>query len=332
MAIQLHVYVIHAKFLAVRKPIIDTFFEKLNDSQLFEVTSEFITEHDPQDVISGDIRSLININKTNQPTDAFDGLVKNLHVKNISNALKHKEAFKRISEQKGKGLSLVIEDDVVYGEDVATKLAALIDDIGKRLVDWDICYLGLPQPMNTQNTNAIRPTSDLFKLLPCIESYLVHSSAAEKIYKQFHPIRFVTNIHMSYICAKNPEIKNMMSTSNIFIDGTKFGVYLSTLEPNNKLFLNTDFVKLSQIVLKNETVLTSEEISTANAIITNMKFKNHPDVVSLQALLKEKQGEYSEAKTLFDTAYNTYMNNECIINNESEFMIHYTRIFKYSQD
>ena len=332
MSVPLHVYVIHAKFLGVRKPIIDTLFQKLTDSGHFDLTTDYITDFDPQDVLGIDIKSLIDLNKSKPNGDVFDGLVKNLHVKHLSNALKHKEVLKRISENKKyKGLSLVIEDDVVYGEDVANKLLSLANELTSRKSTWDICFLGLPQPVNSTQIDVIRPTSELFRVVPCIESYLIHGNGADKIYKEFHPIRFVANVHFSYLFFKNPSIQSYMSCSNLFIDGTKFGVYLSTLEPNSKLLLNSDYVKVAQIVLGKD-VLTQDEMSATQTILENIKFKNHPDILTLHAILKEKQGKYKESKKLLDEAYNTYMSNECIINNESEFMIHYTRIFKYLQD
>lgn len=330
MSIPLHVYVIHAKFLGVRKPIIDTLFEKLTESKQFELTTEFVTEYDPQELAGTDVRQHIDLTKSQKPNDVFDALIKNMHVKQLSNAIKHKTAIQRIAENKKfKGISLVIEDDIVYGDDVAKKLANLLEKLQDRKSDWDLCFLGLPQPVNATPTDIIRPTTDTFKIIPSIESYILHQASAEKLTKLFHPIKFNANVHFSYLVSRNPTLKVMMSTSNVFIDGTKFGVYLSTLEPNSKLFLNTDYNRLSQIVLKD--TLTEEDVKSAEEILGTIKFKNHPDILTLQGILKEKQGDYTEAKNLLDTAYTTFMNNECIINNESEFMIHYTRIFRYTQ-
>jgi GR25 family glycosyltransferase involved in LPS biosynthesis len=330
----LNLYILHAEFLAVRKPMIETLVKKINETRSStQVNVKYVTEHDPQNIQLDKIRQLIDLSKPSggqTNADIFDALVKNIHIKQLSNVLKHYEALKLASETTDDSISLVLEDDVVFGEDVAEKLYQVIDDIEKKRDEWDAVFLGLPQPMDAKTEAKMRPVSEVFRIMPCVESYLVHNKGAKKLLEAFLPIRYMANVHYSYIINKVKDVKVLMTVSNVFVDGTKLGVYLSTLDSNNKLFLNGDYNKLQQIVNKDK--LNTQDISDAREILDKMRFKNHPDNITLNAILEMKTQNYVKAKEMFENAYEMYNNNECILNNESEFLLHYTRIFKYTQE
>jgi hypothetical protein len=124
-------------------------------------------------------------------------------------------------------------------------------------------------------------------------------------------------------------MKVHMTVPNIFLDGSKYGLYLSSIEPNNKLFLNPEYNQLNSLVRK-ETIDESDT-STIEKLLENMKFKNHPDIRFLQGLYLLKKECYKEAKATFDSIYDVYSQNQCIINNESEFLQVYMNTFKHIQ-
>lgn len=329
MTINLHVFVIHAGFLSVRKPIIESLIQKLKACGRFTVNEQFITAHDPQTIPVDAVRSMIDLTKRGE--DIFDPLVKNIHIKQLSNIMKHKEAIQKASELPSGHIAMIIEDDCLHGDDVDLKLFNSIQKLQLRKEEWDVCFLGLPQPANDQKSQSefMRPVQDVYKLQPVVESYIVRPETAKKVHNAFSPIRFSTNIQFSYIAYKHPDIKIMMTTNNVFIDGTKYGVYISTIEPNNKLFLNTDFNKLYQITHKE--TLSDEDVKVARSTLEAIKFKEHPDVIALEALLEMKIGSYEKSKELYEKAHSIYTGNDSILNNESEFLLQYTRIFKFTQ-
>lgn len=329
----LRLYVIHAKTLSLRMSMIDKLIAKLKDSGRFDVTVEIIDQHDPTELDPNIIQKMVNLAKSPQP-NFFDMFLKNMHIKQLSNALKHRTAFEKIANSDFDGISLVLEDDVIHGEDVAEKLESIVKYADSKRSDWDVIYLGLPQPINADPKDIpfIRPTTDLYRVVPCIESYLLHKEGATKLSNGFSTIRFITNVNMSYVASLSNEFKSMMATNNVFVDGTKYGAFVSTLDANNKLFLNTDYVRLVQILENGKEEMTDKEVQEVNRVLSTMRFQNHPDVMTLNAVSKQKQKKYDEAKSLFEKAHEIYKTNDSILNNESEFLLRYTRIFKYFQD
>lgn len=324
------IYVIHAAFLEVRKNMIETLEKKLTACTDLNVKFSIITDHDPDMIDLKTVNSLVDFTKPSTG-EVYDALVKNMHIKQLSNALKHREALKKASSSSN--LSLIIEDDAIYGDDIDIKLVTLFKTLTDTKDKWDIVFLGVPSLSSIPTPEApFRPIKDIFKIIPCIDSYIVHPSSASVLLAHFERIKYVTNIQFSYISFIKPELKFMMSTTNCFADGTKVGVYISTLTQNNKLFLNAEYNKLSQIVNGPGETIPVERKAVFDELKSTVRFKNHPDILTLQAIGEMKVGDFAKAKELFDEAYAMYTKNECILNSESEFILLYSRIFKYVQD
>lgn len=332
--VKLNVFVIHAAHLKVRIPICDNLKQKLKDSKYFtEVNFEYVTEYDPLPENLLELRNNVKLDKTNK-SDFFDKLLMNLHVRKVSNSMKHYQALKNVvSRTEDNSVSLIIEDDVIYSDVVDKRLYDTIIELNK-INEWDCNFLGFPQPIqeNPDENVKISDVNSIYKVFPEVSSYLVSKKGARNLLDSFLPIHFQTNIQLSYLYDIHPNWKLTMSSPNIFVDGSKFGVYLSNVEANNKLFLNTDYTKLYKIIASIENTPIENVDKSLDSIFENVKFNNHPEFVSLRAQYLMKIGDYEKSKSLFDESYKTYMENDCILNGDSEFLVRYTRIFKYFQD
>lgn len=326
--LKLKVFIIHAAFLEYRKPLVESLMGKLNESNNLKVDYEYVLENDPEKINLEDVQKMISLTKTNK-SEFFDQLVRNIHIKQVSNALKHMTALQKAAGDSGNyDFYVFIEDDVIYGEDVAKRVYEALQET--KTSGADVMFLGLPSlaPISSDKTTS-KPTKEMFKVLPCCDSYAIKPSAVKKILEQFAPVRFSTNIQLSYIIDSTPELSARMIIPNVFLDGSKFGVYISSLESNNRLFLNPDYNKLSQLV-KKETYNKEDHDNIKNAL-SSIRFKNHPDVMYLAGLYDLKNGEYSKAKDTFENVYNIYTQNGSLLNGESEFLQSYMGTFKHFQ-
>ena len=186
--------------------------------------------------------------------------------------------------------------------------------------------MGFPQTIH--DGNCFKRVSDHFKIHPSSDSYILRKGSAQKILDAYLPIRYVNNVHMSFMAAKN-DIQCFFTTPNIFADGTKYGVYISTLDPNNKLFMNPDYNAL--LIAVNKEKILESDLDSIRTLIKNQKFSGHPDIIYQVALFLAKIGDFDKSKQYFDEAFRLYKTNDCIINNTSEFLINYIRLFKYLQ-
>jgi GR25 family glycosyltransferase involved in LPS biosynthesis len=326
----------------MRKNLCEQLESKLKESNLFNLTFDFVEDNEIENISTQDIQETVNLSRS--PPDSktpspFDVLIKDIHIRQLSCALKHMSAYKKMQVYDKSDVCLVLEDDIIYNDSVAERLLNTIKELSLQEhqnteFKWDLNFLGLPQPTSSPEASVkISKVSDIFVLLPEISSYLIRPLSAKEMIDAFLPIKFKTNIHMSYIChERKKDLNYTMTTPNVFVDGSKYGVYLSSVEPNNKLILNQDYIKLYQRIntLSPETITSSDKIELQDKF-SAIKFSNHPEIQCLKGQFEMLCGNYEAAKQIFEACYTTYLNNECILNSESEFLKTYAQVFKYMQ-
>jgi GR25 family glycosyltransferase involved in LPS biosynthesis len=315
-------YVVHSTKMDIRKSKMDDLANTLSGL----VSFEYITQHDAIGITQKDIAEKIRIEPGN---DKFDGLLKkNMHINQVSNILKHSFALeKAVSEKAEYDFFLFLEDDVLYTDNAKSQ----IENICKEMVsrpDVEIVMLGVPtNDSGTREDVVFKSTLDLFPILPCCDSYLISSRSVERIGQLMSVYKFPTNIQLSYVAFKNDFVIHM-TVPNVFLDGSKFGVYLSEVDANSKLIFNPEYNRLDMLVGSYKGPNTSVEI---DEMLDTIKFKNHPDVLHIKAKYLIKQQNYKAAESILDNIYNIVNQNGCVINNSTEFMKTYIKLHQYIQ-
>lgn len=321
---KLYVAVIHDKKYNLRLQTLNNLITKLTSN--FKV--EVVDKYDHESLKAEEIRANVRLENPDTKT-FFDQLVRSMHVKQVSQALKHKSAMEAFVAQDTFDTLLVIEDDVLCGDNIETDLGKAIATFNSRAQDIDALFLGCPTPKAMSDKGVqLAMVNEYFRLLPTCDSYLMNKDGAKKMLANLTPIRFQLNVQYSYMM-HHKEMRMYMITPNVFVNGSKYGVYVSSIEQNNKLFMNQDFNKL--VTLNTKTSYTAAEVEEVKEMAMKMAMKDHPDFQYQFAVFFMRIGQYNIAKQFFDGAYKTYTSNECIMNNESEFLINYTRLFKYMQ-
>jgi len=283
-----------------------------------------IESFDPKDIDGSTIQKTVNYAQFEEgsPFVKFNGLIKNLHIFHLSNALKHFKALEVIAESDDNTISLVLEDDVSF--DPKTMFQQLEKAI-KMYQTGSIMFLGLPN--NTPDVKELQviPSQQLFEILPYNDSYLIDKITAKKILSAFLPIKFVANLQFS-IAIRKAEVNCTQTVPNIFVDGSKLGLFTSSMNANNILVFNPDYMRLRDIVSKEEIKATDK--SVAEQLIANSPCGAHPDFQYLKALYYNKIGESKTAQQAFEGAYQVYSKNLCILNHESQFLKDFMRLYK----
>jgi len=320
----------------IRKQRIETLIDLIKKKSDLSVDFEFISEHDPNVLKSEDLVNKINLTKLNNG-ELFDSLVRNLHVNQISNAMKHATAISKAAASASASASaeydafMVIEDDVLNGDDVADKIKDVVIKI-KGSTEYDLVFLGMPSLVPLDGSSLqFKNVFDSYKVFPCCDSYIGTKATFEKLASTWFPIKYTANIQLTYLCQSH-KISAHMAVPNVFLDGSKYGAYLSSVDANSKLVFNPEFNRLANMVnqFANDKSLTSvkRDIDTS---FDSIKFKNHPDVMHLSAVHLINQGEYTKAAILLENVYNIVTQNGCILNAETEFLRTYMRLHKYIQ-
>ena len=340
MTKRLNVYIIHAQWLKDRERTISE-FQKLTSKYQFKgiksVKIRIVTEYDPQDINADVISKSVSYTPTNDDDgdglklSSYNGFLKNLHVFQLSNSMKHYKALSEIAASSNEeDVNIIIEDDVLYEDKMCMSLDRIIGDAPK---GYDMIFLGLPSNLDPQKRNQVKfqTTKEVFpQILPYCDSYIVSKAAAQQLVANYLPIKFVNHVQLSYVMEKT-KMNSILSVPNIFMDGSKFGVFLSILTPNNALVFNNDYMR-AKIMVQNFTTLSSEDRDALAKLMTDSPLNAHPDFMHVKALYMTEQRKYEDAEKIYESALKIYQGNNCIVNHESQFLRDYIGLYKYIQD
>jgi len=328
----LNIYFIHSKDLKERQSVLNHFTSTIRKYKFKDVnvaSINMIDSFDPSEIDVNVIRKYVEYSKiTESHVEFYNQLLKNLHVNQLSNTLKHQKALEMIAKSSNDNeLNLILEDDILYEDNICLSFERLLSKLPTK---YDVVFLGMPTTVDVvdKKSYTFQDTHAIFKVLPVCDSYLVSHSAAKALVVNYTPIKFANNVQMSYVCDKLG-INTLQSIPNIFVDGSKYGLFLSKLTSNNPLIFNNDFIQARAIVAKEE--LSKKDHDDLKTLFTRSAVKDNPDFIHLECLYHLKQKDYKKANKRFSDAYTTYMNNGCILSNDSIFLKDYIRMHKYLQ-
>jgi hypothetical protein len=298
---------------------------------------DIVTQYEPDaqlmksicnDIVDVDPKHMLDI----EPI--FVKYVKPLHLRNISNTLKHHTALGKIAGECGVGgddkFSLVLEDDAMFSNDVASVLKNIVDTAPP---DADVIFLSLPSPpvLPTPSISArFHEALVLFdNCIPACDAYLVSQSAAKKLSEAMFPIRLPTNLQLSLLIKKFG-LRSYVSCPNAFIDGSKLGVYTSSIETNNRLSWNQSYCRMIEILIS-QTMSQDQKCTEFSKAMSNQPFNEHPDIISTSAMFLTHIGKYEEANKEYERAMSIYERDKALFNDSSDFLRRYMSLFQHLQ-
>lgn len=294
-----------------------------------------ITSNEPQDLTAAGADALKSIVDLTTPivakrhAELYAALSKRpLHLRQLSNTLKHHTAIRMAAEnavQHPRAAHLVLEDDVLFSDQAAQQLLSRI--LPRAPPDAAFVFLGLPSTQSgAPEAPLFEPIASVFKVLPCCDSYLISAHAAEVLSKVFLPIRLATPAQLSFLIL-DKDLPAYVCSPCVFLDGTKVGAFLSSIEQNNELCWNPHWNQVRRLVQ-----LGPAEASASEALLRDAAFKEHPDFRHMLALLYMRQRNYPMAKKEFDKALETYLAEGSILGADSRFLKDFIGLFRFLQN
>lgn len=326
---RLHVYFIHAKTLPERDHVLQNFRATLAKHVFthVEVASvRVVDQHDPNDIALDKVQGMVDYSPLRDERVALlNQLTKNIHVNQLSNSLKHLEALRMVAEcQDENDLHLVLEDDVLYEDGVCAKLEQVIQALTP---EHDLVFLGLPSQGHGKSLE-LKPLQEAFRVLPLNDSYLITKKTAQTLCNAFLPIKFVTNIQLQYLITVH-NIRTYFTLPNVFVEGSKFGVFTSTQTGNNMLVFNRDYMTLQSLAQKS--AWTAEETKLVEKLCAESPIRSHPDFLYQKAKYLTAKGCFKEAEQCYGEAYNTLIMKNSIVNHDCNLLKDFIRLFVHLQ-
>jgi hypothetical protein len=255
----------------------------------------------------------------------YNPLIKHMSISCISKMLKHYKVFSIIKTLNNFGeINMIIEDDCIIKN--VDELISVMDEFNNS--DNDLCFLSDTQKHAPNGPNTITKLNNATEL-PFISSacYLIKSKAAEVLASNFIPIKFETNVQLSFIAESHN--LNVAMSKNLVQENSKFGVTKSTTSVDNVPIFDDKWISANKLI--NKTELTAEENVLLTAFINEEFDTSRPDYTLLQALYSFKSKDYSKSKLLFDKVYEIYDSMNLSLTKDYIFMQNYIELFKFNQ-
>jgi len=269
---------------------------------------------------AADYKTRVAPKTTNDPE--FDRMVTPITPEVLSNSEKHRAAWLHIaSAGPSAGPSLVVEDDTVLFPDHQKTLEEFVQFITGAGADtatsaaWDFIPLGMSPPVQADTANAPfailpLPMKDS-KILPCKEAYWISPRAAAHFLKETETIGF-PRVQISYILyqqylaaqsgaivagSESAPLRAGYPVRRVTVEGSKLGLYTSSLHPNNMLILNAEYMRMFEMVRKSEV-----DVKELKSLYKTVAHLRNPDLLHLYGVLLFKAGQAEEAETYLSEA------------------------------
>lgn len=275
---------------------------------------------------------IVDVNPANMEDEAMRHAMKSLHVRQLSNSLKHVLALRKAGALLGgsQRFALILEDDAAFGNTMVEAVTRAVRDAP---ADADLVFLGQPSSRQcepgVQSPALFDEPLEVFKnhVFPCCESYLVTPEAAARIAAAYMPIRFPTACQLTYLARKGV-FRPYAVVPNAFVDASKLGVTTSMLEANNQLLWNQTYCRADLML----SAPGSYDPKQYDELWRQQPFKDHPDALVMHARHLERRGDFKGAMDAYARALEGFEKDGCIVNSTSQWLKSYMALFARAQD
>jgi len=329
---QLFIHGIHANTLRMRQPALHQVIQSLRVAAQqagFEVIPRLVlspTMEQVQEAANAKhYDSRIDYSQTGERD--FDTFIHVLNLQELANLEKHRKTWHAIvmADEKGSfpdGVSvrpgarhLIVEDDVTLHP------------------VWETMY---PAALRMEKDMVVLCAGpNVERIWMSKESYMVTPVAAKELLMQTEKIKFNARGHLSWWAMRN-SARVGVAAERSTIDGSKVGLFPSSIHPQNPLIYNKDFLDLMGMLgAASEkggdirSILTMAQLTHYEDIALKLK---SPDFLALVGAVHHRFGNYARAKDLFIIGLQELPQQGGVLGTNSELLVNAINIFQYLQD
>jgi len=253
----------------------------------------------------------------------------------ISNIERHRIVYDSIykSIEEDDTYHLVLEDDAIISNDYINNIEETFKNIfNKTFANWDILFTCLPFPFMKETTKLeMVSTTDHFKFLINKSSYFIKKNICKELYDFTKIIKFSHKDMLSRFIYEKPNYKYMFLNKNIILEGSKIGIVPTTINNNNFLFQNNNYIEL--INISNKQKIEKKDIDECEKIYeASCKQFLSADMMHIMGIIYYKYNDYDKSKEFFNNALeNTKMHNISLYQT-SELLNNTINICQFNQE
>lgn len=259
----------------------------------------------------------------------FSKLVHPLTLNEISNFERHRLAFTTVMDGSPDEYHFVIEDDIHILPFMEKGWIEMLEVLSKTEPQtYPFVLLSLANelqsdaPMKIQSIQSI-PQRQV--LLPSKEGYFIHPSVAKSLAEYTKIIRMNMRYTLSYLVVRE-ELSIYYPSKRLCFDGSKLGIFPSTVHPNNILIFNQEYMELLRMLSEEP-----KDLAKIHRTYKTIERLQSPDAMHLYAVLLYQAKQYDAAEEYFKKAIDTMVQQKGCLNRQSELLHNAIEFFKNMQ-
>ena len=218
---------------------------------------------------------------------------------------------------------MIIEDDIIIGKAYLDNIKKLLVNINE--VKWDILLTSLNLINNTQEYIEYK---NIYKKLLSKSCYFIKPKICKLLYESMNTFKLrFKHLLCKFINDNNYTV--LFYNKNTFVEGSKIGIYPSSVNPNNYLYFNNNYIELSKI--SNKQIVDKEDIMKAMELFNSNNFDS-PDFLNVLSIIYVKNKDYDNAKKYSLEALECMKRNKGYLQKNSEVLNNCINMWKYEQN
>lgn len=326
------IYVIKSEHLKLRFKYLEKTIEritKIMKENNYNTNIYYISSPSAEDIENNinDYNKFINLNNEEIEDKEFKELQTKFNYQQLSNLFKHKKAYEMIknNDNNDNNYNFIIEDDIMLLENEnENNFIELIKKLHK--IDYDLLITCCIFNNNKKGLDYLLSTLKN-KILQCKNSYFINKITANNLYEYLNVIRFNIKLSISKFIFDNKDtIKSYVLNKPTIFEGSKIGLFPTTINSNNLLIQNNYFINLINM-------LNDDKIDIKICENHYEKYgKNNPDFQHILGIKYYKNKQYKEALEILELAIINTKNNEGLIAPFTELLNNCINMHQFYQD
>ncbi len=320
-------YVIHTQALTTRQSRLHGTIQSIRQlahAVGMRFQSILILKPDPQELVP----NLANLNArvTYTPTgDAdFDRQSHTLNIEEISNIEKHREAWRRIvaANNPQTDIVMIMEDDNLLPAENHANFAAVITAAKNNANGelWDFLDLNMSklEDENDPSKLTLYNLHDHVKVLISKQAYMLTPKLAKMLLAETETIRYSARVQMSHaLFQKKGEFNCRLTSKRLMLEGSKVGVYPTTLHANNVLIYNAEYMQLWNMLKDGADKIDETKVRDIYKTVAHVK---NPDIMNVYGMILYSLGKHDEALKIWDEGLDQLQKLQGLVNQQSELL------------
>lgn len=325
----INIIVIYTKSLSNRTQYINstlTFLKNLCEKHKLKVNIITVDSPDNNEILADSEKYNKRVNYDKIENCEYNNNIIPLNPNQISNIEKQRNALLKVKDNE---YNLIIEDDVIISKDYIDNIELLIKNINilenlDILITSDFIY-------NENKNIELLSFMEYDKILISKSSYFINKKTADKLFESTDIFKYDYKVSLTKFLKNNKDnIDSRILNKCIFLEGSKVGIFGSSLKNKNFLSQNSQYIELAKLV--NFNIMDDNIIKNATEIYKSLEKLENPEIDHIYGLVYYKSNDINNTKKYLNRAIINMKKNNNYCSKSNEILNNAINIYKLEQE